>query len=114
MQLATNKSQPVPPRSIRSIGKEPDVASISLPDTLAALHVTPETGLAHAEVDARRNKHGYNEVAEQKEHSVLKFLGKFWGLSAWMLGGVAWGRLSLRLFYGRAPGFIKAWLTSKR
>ena len=24
-------------------------------------------------------------MAEQKEHPVLKFLGKFWGLSAWML-----------------------------
>ena len=37
------------------------------------------------EVEARRKEHGYNEVAEQKEHPVLKFLGKFWGLSAWML-----------------------------
>ena len=37
------------------------------------------------EVDARRKEHGYNEVAEQEEHPVLKFLGKFWGLSAWML-----------------------------
>ena len=36
-------------------------------------------------MDARRKEHGYNEVAEQKEHPVLKFLGKFWGLSAWML-----------------------------
>ena len=24
-------------------------------------------------------------MAEQKEHPILKFLGKFWGLSAWML-----------------------------
>ena len=54
-------------------------------DTLAALHVNPETGLTHAEVDARRKEHGYNEVAEQKGHPVLMFLGKFWGLSAWML-----------------------------
>ena len=44
-----------------------------------------ETGLTHAEVDLRRKAHGYNEVAEQKGHPVLKFLGKFWGLSAWML-----------------------------
>jgi magnesium-transporting ATPase (P-type) len=29
--------------------------------------------------------HGYNEVAEKKRHPVLKFLGKFWGISAWML-----------------------------
>ena len=26
-----------------------------------------------------------NRTAQQKEHPVLKFLGKFWGLSAWML-----------------------------
>ena len=63
----------------------PDIASASVPDTLAALHVNPDTGLTHAEVDARRKEHGYNEVAEQKGHPVLTFLGKFWGLSAWML-----------------------------
>jgi len=36
-------------------------------------------------VDARRSEHGYNEVAERQGHPVLKFLGKFWGVSAWML-----------------------------
>jgi plasma-membrane proton-efflux P-type ATPase len=56
-----------------------------VPDTLAALHVTPDTGLTHAEVDVRRKEHGYNEVADQKGHPVRLFLGKFWGLSAWML-----------------------------
>jgi len=50
-----------------------------------ALHVTPETGLSPVEVDAPRKEHGYNEVAETKGHPVLAFLGKFWGLSAWML-----------------------------
>lgn len=44
-----------------------------------------DTGLAHADVEARRKEHGYNEVAEKKGHPVLKFLGKFWGISAWML-----------------------------
>ena len=43
------------------------------------------TGLTHGAVESSRKKHGYNEVAEQKEHPLLKFLGKFWGLSAWML-----------------------------
>src|SRR5579859_5020642 len=65
--------------------KSPDIASASVPDTLAALKVNPDTGLAGAEVDARRKENGYNEVAEQKEHPVLKFLKKFWGISAWML-----------------------------
>jgi len=63
----------------------PDIASASVPDTLAALQVNPETGLARAEVDVRRKEHGYNEVAERRGHPVLKFLRKFWGISAWML-----------------------------
>jgi plasma-membrane proton-efflux P-type ATPase len=75
MQPAANKSQ----------RKPPDIASASVPDTLASLKVNPETGLAPAEVDVRRKQNGYNDVAEQKGHSLLMFLGKFWGLSAWML-----------------------------
>lgn len=62
-----------------------DIASASVPDTLVAFHVDPAAGLAHAEVDVRRKEHGYNEVAENKRHPALKFLGKFWGLSALML-----------------------------
>jgi H+-transporting ATPase len=47
--------------------------------------VNPDTGLTHTEVEVRRKEHGYNEVAEKKGHPVLKFLGRFWGISAWML-----------------------------
>ncbi len=61
------------------------LAAASLPDTLAALRVDPAAGLSRAEVEARRRQHGYNEVAERRGHPVLAFLGKFWGLSAWML-----------------------------
>jgi H+-transporting ATPase len=50
-----------------------------------AVQVNPETGLTRASVEARRQEHGYNEVAEHKGHPVLKFLRKFWGVSAWML-----------------------------
>ena len=63
----------------------PDIASTSGPATLAMLGVNAETGLSGAEVDARRKSHGYNEVLEAKGHPVLQFLGKFWGISAWML-----------------------------
>ena len=63
----------------------PDIASASVPDTLTALNVNPDTGLTHAEVDGRRKANGYNEVAEKKAHPVRKFLQKFWGISAWML-----------------------------
>ncbi len=85
MKMATRKSVLECPPSNPATAKAPDIASASVPDTLAALHVNPETGLTHAEVDTRRKEHGYNEVAEQKGHPVLKFLGKFWGMSAWML-----------------------------
>src|SRR5450756_1018579 len=85
MGTTPNKSEAEPAPSKPANAKPPDIASASVPDTLAALHVNPDTGLTHAEVDVRRNENGYNEVAEKKGHPVLVFLGKFWGLSAWML-----------------------------
>ena len=84
MQTATKKAGTAP-LLMPTTAKAPDIASASVPNTLAALHVNPDTGLTNAEVDVRRKEHGYNEVAEQKGHPVLKFLGKFWGVSAWML-----------------------------
>jgi P-type E1-E2 ATPase len=85
MRTTPDKSEAEPAPSKLAGAKPPDIASASVPDTLTALHVNPETGLARGETDARRKEHGYNEVAEQKEHPLLLFLGKFWGLSAWML-----------------------------
>jgi plasma-membrane proton-efflux P-type ATPase len=51
----------------------------------AAPQTNPATGLTGAGVDASRKEHGFNEVAAEKEHPIRTFLGKFWGLSAWML-----------------------------
>ena len=85
MRPTPNKSKAQPAPSKLANAKPPDIASASVPDTLAALHVNPETWLTHAEADVRRKEHGYNEVTEQKGHPVLKFLRKFWGVSAWML-----------------------------
>jgi len=65
-------------RSVPSNKKVVEISSASVPDTLAALHVNPGTGLTLAEVETRRKEHGYNEVVEQKGHPILKFLGKFW------------------------------------
>jgi H+-transporting ATPase len=62
--------------------KPPDIASASVPDTLAMLHVNPDTGLTQAKVDVSRKEHGYNEVAETKGNPVFKFLRKFWGISS--------------------------------
>ena len=85
MRTTPNESRAELAPSKPANAKLPDIASASVPDSLAALHVNPDTGLTHAEVDVRRKEHGYNEVAEKKGHPVLMFLGKFWGLSAWML-----------------------------
>ena len=73
------------PRSKPEAGELPDIAAASVPETLVALHVNADTGLTQTDVIARRAEHGYNEVAETKEHPLLRFLSKFWGLSAWML-----------------------------
>ena len=85
MKSNTEKSaaNTLPPKPAGA--KAPDIASESLPVTLAELKVNPDTGLTGAEVDTRRKENGYNEVAEKKGHPILKFLKKFWGISAWML-----------------------------
>jgi H+-transporting ATPase len=76
----------VPPPAIKSEAvKPPDIITLSVPDTLQTLQVNPETGITNAQVDVIRKAHGYNEVVEKKTHPVLMFLGKFWGMSAWML-----------------------------
>ena len=72
-------------RPLPVTGKFPDLAFASVSDTLAALAVNPATGLTRVDVDDRRKQYGYNEVAATKEHPLLAFLSKFWGLSAWML-----------------------------
>ena len=82
MRTTPNKSEGNPAPSKPADAKPPDIASMSVPDTLASLHVNPDTGLTHAEVDVRRKENGYNEVAEKKGHPVLRFLRKFWGISA--------------------------------
>src|SRR6202142_819178 len=85
MQMPPNRSKVEPAPFNPANVNPPDIASASVPDTLGSLKVNPETGLAQAEVDVRRKEHRYNEVAEQRDHPVLKFLQKVWGISAWML-----------------------------
>ena len=85
MQATADKSETKTAPAEPAKGKPPDIAAASVPDTLSTLHVNPDTGLTSAEVDTSRKEHGYNEVAIRKEHPVLNFLKKFWGISAWML-----------------------------
>jgi hypothetical protein len=51
VQTVRKKSAVESPPSKSTTAKEPDIASASVPDTVAALHVNPDTGLTHAEVD---------------------------------------------------------------
>jgi magnesium-transporting ATPase (P-type) len=80
----SSQASPLPSKAAAD-NERPQILSASVPETLASLQVNPDTGLTHAEVDVRRKEHGYNEVAAEKGHPFRKFLGKFWGISAWML-----------------------------
>jgi magnesium-transporting ATPase (P-type) len=82
--------------------KPPDIASATVPDTLARLKVNPDTGLTGGEVEVRRKVNGFNEVADKKEHPFIQFLGKFWGLSAWMLELI----MVLSAVLGKIPDLI--------
>ena len=88
MQTVNKKAAVESPHSMPATAKSPDIASVPIPDALEALHVNPKTGLTLAQVDIRRKEHGYNEIAEQKGHPLRMFLGKFWGVSAWMLESI--------------------------
>ena len=84
--VPTPNSSPTTSASSKPTGTRlPDIATVSVPETLTALHVNSGIGLTHREVEIRRKAHGYNEVAEKKGHPALNFLRKFWGISAWML-----------------------------
>ena len=85
MPTPPNKSEAKPAPAKPADTKPPEIATASVPDTLTSLKVNPDTGLTRAEVDTRHKENGYNEVAEKKGHPILKFLKKFWGISAWML-----------------------------
>ncbi|MGT2455228.1 HAD-IC family P-type ATPase [Cupriavidus basilensis] len=58
-------------------------------ETLRALGSDYTTGLARAEAQRRLEHDGPNEVPEKKRHSLIRFLKKFWGLSAWMIELIA-------------------------
>jgi H+-transporting ATPase len=58
-------------------------------ETLKVLGSNRDGGLAQADADARMKEHGPNEVPEEPSHPLLRFAGKFWGLSAWMIELIA-------------------------
>jgi plasma-membrane proton-efflux P-type ATPase len=58
-------------------------------ETLAAFGSDAQRGLASAVAAERLAGDGPNDVPEPKSHPVLRFLQKFWGLSAWMIELIA-------------------------
>jgi hypothetical protein len=74
MQTDPNKSEFAPAPTKPAIAKPPDIAAASVPDTLAALHVNPDTGLTHAEVDIRRKEHGYTGASVSAACRSLPFV----------------------------------------
>jgi H+-transporting ATPase len=43
------------------------------------------TGLSQSEADGLTKQFGYNEIPDKKTYPLLRFLLKFWGITAWML-----------------------------
>jgi H+-transporting ATPase len=76
---------PTKPARDALVSKSATGSPESTEGTLASLRANPTTGLLRADVEARRKDEGFNEVAEKRAHPVLMFVGKFWGVSAWML-----------------------------
>jgi H+-transporting ATPase len=61
------------------------ILEASASDSLRRLGTSLASGLTAAEVDRRRIRFGPNRIPEAPPRWLLKFLGKFWGLSAWMI-----------------------------
>ena len=56
-----------------------------------------DMGLDPGELSKRLQEYGHNEIAEEKESPVKAFLGKFWGVTPWMLEVT----IVLELFLGK-------------
>jgi H+-transporting ATPase len=76
--MATNVAKGVPPAPAKTAA-----------EALKTLGSTEAAGLSKADADTRLAKRGPNEVPEKRDHPVLRFAKKFWGLSAWMIELIA-------------------------
>lgn len=64
-------------------GNEPN--NLDWKQVAERLSVDTKIGLSEGEAQKRASKFGFNEIPEKKESSIIKFLKKFWGVTAWML-----------------------------
>jgi plasma-membrane proton-efflux P-type ATPase len=65
------------------------LAHATVAQTLRALGSDCGNGLTSAQARNRLERDGPNAVAQEKHHYALRFLSKFWGLSAWMIELIA-------------------------
>ena len=64
-------------------GKD-DLKTLPMPEVEKRLQCTAD-GLTQAEAAKRLTKYGPNEIKEEKQNPLLKFLGYFWGPIPWMI-----------------------------
>lgn len=62
-----------------------DFTKASAEEVVTSLLTNMGTGLETGEIESRVKQYGFNEVPERKDNPLLRFMKKFWGLTAWML-----------------------------
>lgn len=62
-----------------------ELKRMSVEETIKYYHTDLKSGLSISSIKKRQDKDGFNEVPEKNSNPFLKFITKFWGLSAWML-----------------------------
>lgn len=62
-----------------------DFQKLKVDEVVKLLKSDLNVGLRGTEVESRLKQYGYNEVPEKKINPAVRFVKKFWGLTAWML-----------------------------
>ena len=62
-----------------------DFSPLTIDETLSRLQSNPSAGLTQTEAQQRIKQYGSNAVEEKQQNTVIAFLKRFWGLTAWML-----------------------------
>jgi len=62
-----------------------DFHKMKVEEVITLLKSDLNMGLKGAEVESRLKQYGYNEVPEKKTNPVVRFVKRFWSLTAWML-----------------------------
>jgi H+-transporting ATPase len=61
------------------------IKGLGVDETLSLYQTDLSSGIKDVEAGKRQIQFGFNEVPEKKTSQILKFLKKFWGVTAWML-----------------------------